>query len=143
MALVVGATMSSRVQKLVKRDVMIDYCSLSVEDQNLRGVAWCDLPSPWKVTSLVTMATKNQSHQNWKIFVPFERAWKTDWKKGHNLHLKKNIPGDINELRQNDVMNYDVIEKLKMVKMLKFLVHLKENLSGNKKYYYQKVWKSF
>ena len=52
--------MSSRVQEPVQRDFMIDYCSLNVEDQNLRGEAGCDHPLPWKLTSLVTMATKKK-----------------------------------------------------------------------------------
>ena len=56
--------MSSRVQEPVQRDFMIDYCSLNVEDQNLRGEAGCDHPLPWKLTSLVTMATKIKSRQN-------------------------------------------------------------------------------
>ena len=103
--------MSSHVQQPVQRDFMIDYCSLNVEDQNLRGEARWDHPLPWKLTSLVTMATKIKSPQNWKIFGPFERAWKTDKEKGHNLYLKMNMWGDIKEIRQNDVINDDVIEK--------------------------------
>ena len=59
-----GATMSSRVQQPVQKDFMIDYCSLNVEDQNLKGEAGCDHPLPWKLTSLVTMATKIKSPQN-------------------------------------------------------------------------------
>ena len=46
-------------------------------------------------------------------------------------------------MRQNDVINDDVIEKWKMVKIQKFLVFLRENAPGNKKYYYEKAWKSF
>ena len=54
---------------------------------------------------------QKKSRQNWKIFVPFERAWKTDKEKGHNLYLKMNMSGDIKKIRQNDVINDDVIEK--------------------------------
>ena len=57
------------------------------------------------------MATKIKSHQNWKFFGTFERAWKTDKEKGHNLYLKMNMWGDIKEMRQNDVINDDAIEK--------------------------------
>ena len=62
--IIVEATMSSRVQEPAQRDFVIDYCSLNVEDQNLRGEAGCDHPLPWKLTSLVTMATKIKSPQN-------------------------------------------------------------------------------
>ena len=53
-----------------------------------------------------------------------------------------NISRDIKELTRNDVINDDVIEKWKMVKIKNFLAHSTENLPGNKKYYYEKVWKS-
>ena len=49
-----------------------------------------------------------------------ERAWKTGKEKGHNLYLKKHISRDIKEIRRNDVINDDVIEKWKMVKIKNF-----------------------
>ena len=100
-------------------------------------------PSPGSsdVTSLVTMATKNFWSPNSKIFIPFERAWKTEWKKGHNLYLKINISRYINKRRsKNDVID-DVIGDKKVVKIKKFSVLLKEDLLRNKKYYYEKAWK--
>ncbi len=53
------------------------------------------------------------------------------------------ISRDVKEIRQNDIINDDVIEKWKIVKIQIFLAHSRENLPGNKKYYYEKVWKSF
>ena len=45
-------------------------------------------------------------------------------------------------MRQNDVINDDVIEKWKMFKIQNFLFFSRENIPGNKKYYYERAWKS-
>ena len=83
---------------------------------------------------------QNFFFQNWKIFVPIDRAWNKVSKKGHNLYLKMNTSGNIKQIRLDDVINNDVIKKLKIVKIQKFLFHSIENHLRNKKYYYETVW---
>ena len=47
------------------------------------------------------------------------------------------IPGDIKEMVPDDVINCDVIENLKMVQILKFLLFSIENDPTKKKHYYK------
>ena len=62
-----------------------------------------------------------------------------DSKKYHNIYLKINISRDMEGNRsKNDVIG-DVIGNKKVVKIQKFLVHLKEEHLLNKKYYYEKA----
>ena len=58
---------------------------------------------------------------------------KTDKDKGHNLNLKMHISGDIKEMKQNDVIKYDEVnKKWKMVKIRNFLVFSREKVPENK-----------
>ena len=88
---------------------------------------------------LVTIVTKQIFRDNQKIYVPFERAWKTDQEKYHNIYPKTNILGDITQNKQNDVTKSDVIEHKNFAKIQKILFHSTENLSRNKKYYQEKI----
>ena len=100
------------IQALVERLMYQNYVSCAFVNllKKNRLLIWCPDPSrvkknmgykissssgshdgsPWQVT----MATKNFCHQNPKIFVPLERAWKPVWKKGHILYLKIYISRD-------------------------------------------------
>ena len=62
-----------------------------------------------------------------------------DSKKYHNMYLKINISKDMKGKRVKN----DVIGNKKVVEFQKFLVHLKEELVLNKKYYYGKARISF
>ena len=85
--------------------------SWPLKDQENLGLQYSNSPVAMENDVIGYHSNKKLKSSNSKIFVPFERAWKTDKEKGHNLYLKMHISGDIKETRQNDVINDDVIEK--------------------------------
>ena len=50
--------------------------------------------------------------------------------KGHNLYLKMHIPRDIKVIRQNDVINDDVIENKKLSKFKFFWLIREKTFQG-------------
>ena len=133
--------MSSRVQQPVQRDFMIDYCSLNVEDQNLRGEARWDHPLPWKVMSLVTMATKKKLLKIQK-FLLHSKDHEKLIKKKVTTYIWKWIYREIirKYIRQNDVIKRWCHRKIKQILKFKTFWLFGKNNASEHKYYYEKVW---